>query len=180
MRRNAAGSVWRSRWTKWIILLLAALVLALAGVEGTYVHYGRRTAQFAAEAATLAGVSELAKIQHGTGSGEEKIVEDMLDYAIRNGLAAGDTLAGYYLDAAGARLGLVGSGIPPDARGIEAAVQVHAASPLMRFLGLKGWPITRQADFRVGRQPAFSPWPPGLGALSSGMGEGRPGIRKGA
>lgn len=180
MKRNSAGSVWRSRRTKWIILLFAALVLALAGVEGTYVHYGRRTAQFAADAATLAGASELAKIQHGTGSSEDKIVEDMLDFAIRNGIAEGDTVVGYYLDADGARLGLVGAGIPPDAGGIEAVVQVHAASPLMRFLGLKGWAITRQADVYLGRPPAFSPLPPGLGALNSGMGEVRSGIRNDA
>ena len=146
MKRNAAGSVWRSRWTKWAVVLLAVLVLALVWVEAGCIHYGRRTAQNAADAAMLAGMYELGKMLNGMESSEDEIVERMVDFATRNGLAAGDTVVGYYLDAEGAWLGLVGSGIPPDAGGIEAVVQARAPSPLTRFFGLKGWRITRQAD----------------------------------
>ena len=87
---------------------------------------------------------------------EDRIVKDMIEFATRNGLTESDDLVGYYLDADGARLGTVGSGIPPDACGIEAIVHVRAATPLTRFLGLKGWPITRQASF-VARPAAFPP-----------------------
>ncbi|NIV37237.1 MAG: hypothetical protein GWN58_49780 [Anaerolineae bacterium] len=156
MKRSTAGSVWRSRWTKWAILLLVVLVLAFAWVEASHIYYAGRTAQNAADAATLAGMSELARMLPGMEGSEDKIVEAMLDFATRNGLAEGDTVAGYYLDAEGARLGLVGSGIPPDAGGIEGVVQVRATSPLTRFLGLKGWRITRQADYSTWL-PAFSP-----------------------
>ena len=160
MKRKAAGSVWRSRWTKWAVVILAILVLVLVWVEGSSIHYGGRTAQNAADAATLAGMWRLGKILDGTGSSEDDIVEDMLDFATRNGVAEGDTVVGYYLDAEGARLGLVGSGIPPDAGGIEAVVRVRAPSPLTRFLGLKGWPITRQADCCLGPPAPLPPLPP--------------------
>ena len=156
MKRNTAGSVWRGRWTKWAVVLLAVLVIALVWIEGSSIYYGGRTAQNAADAATLAGMWRLAQILDGRESSEAEIVEDMLDFAIRNGLAEGDTVVGYYLDAEGARLGLVGSGIPPDAGGIEGVVQVRAASPLTRFLGLRGWRVTRQADV-LARSQYFSP-----------------------
>jgi len=127
-------------------VLLVVLVLALVWIEGSYIYYGGRTAQNAADAATLAGMWRLGKMLNGTGSSEDEIVEDMHEFATRNGLAEGDTVVGYYLDAEGTRLGPVGSGIPPDAGGIEAVVELRALSPLTGFLGLKGWRITRQAD----------------------------------
>ena len=146
MKRNTAGSVWRSRWTKWAVALLAVLVVALVWIEGSFIHYGGRTAQNAADAAALAGWYELGEILNGMESSEDEIAEVMLDFATRNGIAEGDTVVGYYLDAEGARLGLVGSGILPDAGGIEAVVEIRARSPLTGFLGLKGWRVTRQAD----------------------------------
>jgi len=134
----------RQVWT--VILVLAAIgVLALAVHECYTIYYAGRHLQDAVDGATLAGAMQLARALQEPGVGEDRIVTDMVRFARLHGLDDKDLFVGYYLDAEGHSLGLVGSGIPQEPRGLEPVVSVRVPTFLTRIFDLDGRSLTRQS-----------------------------------
>jgi hypothetical protein len=157
------------------IALLALLIFAAIAVDigNAYVH--RRTDQNAADAAALAGARELARQLNECSanpdcetegefpnfflySNETLILEEMNDFAERNGLEDTDGVAGnavntnvvgYYLTEEGvhASENVIGSMdfVHPDARGVEAFAYSVAPSFFSGVLGLDGLSIQAES-----------------------------------
>lgn len=139
---SGSGSRRKRRWIRIAILVfIAGTLLFLADRASLPIYRSAMLAQNAADGAALAGLVQLARLTHDRPVGDNQIAAEMLNFAIRNGLSEDDHLVGYYLDAEGCRLGLVGAGIPQEPRGIEAVATVGA-----RALGLVTWPVTRKAE----------------------------------
>ncbi|MGD9406003.1 MAG: hypothetical protein PVH95_12730, partial [Anaerolineae bacterium] len=137
-------------WDAILVIVAGVLLVPLASAYPAF-HRTCLHAQNSADAAAFAGARGLwASIQNSPIS-EDQIAAAMLDYATINGLEEHDQLNGYYLDAECNRLAPVGSGMPQDARGIEAVVGVRA-----QIFGVAVWSISR--DSRVCYDPAYAPY----------------------
>lgn len=142
---NYLRSQRRRRWIRTAVLIVICGALALAIEENYHIHAARRRAQNAADGAALSGQRclALATYLEAPPDGEE-IEAEMREFAVDNGLAEGDKLVGYYLDAGCNRLGPVGWDVPPATHGVEARVTMRADTFLTGLLGLPGWPAERR------------------------------------
>jgi hypothetical protein len=151
--------------------VIVLLIFAVIAVDLAYGYVHRRGDQNAADAASLAGARELARIRNenggeiGGGVRERPIQEAMNAFAEENGIEDTDgnlgnsvnsNVVGYYLDAEGNRLQSASGQdiaigqrrfVDPDAMGIEAIVHSVAPSFFGGVVGLNGLPI--QADAAV-------------------------------
>jgi hypothetical protein len=163
----------RRQYGQSIVLVAVALVALVifaaiaVDVANTYLH--RRTAQNAADAAALAGARDLARQLNECSlnpdcdleenfwmwSSEIPIMEEMNDFAERNGIQDTDgmpgnyvnqNVVGYYLGADGLRISdgendiIIGATdiVHPDARGVEAVAASLAPSFFGGIIGLDG------------------------------------------
>ena len=147
---DSSGPGRRHRWIRWVILALVVIAAgALAAGEASHVYYGTRRAQDTAEFAMFCGLHALESELQQAGPSEDRILAGMAECAAYGDSPGAYDLLGFYLDAEGTSLSQVGAGIPEDVRGIGVVVHAHVPTPLTRFLGLKGWPVERQAEFSL-------------------------------
>lgn len=146
MSEGSAAGRRRARIWATILVLAAVTLVALAVRAYVPIYSAGRIAQASADGAALAGAMRLAHALQKPAVGEDQIVADMVKFATLNGLGDNDSVVGYYLDAECNRLGLVGSGIPQEPRGIEAVVTTRVPILLTRGFGLGSWSAVRQAS----------------------------------
>jgi hypothetical protein len=153
------------------LVLVAAAMVVLVGFVALAVdlgnaYYTRRTAQNAADGASLAGVSVMATgINDNNNNKDDEIDQAMNDFAERNGVPdtdpddddVNDNVEGYYVDASGNRLEgvwMVGEApesgqnkndMPEGAFGIEAITHITATSFFGGIFGFDGYPIQARA-----------------------------------
>ncbi len=142
------------------MVLLVIFVAITVDVSSAY--YNRRTAQNAADAAALAGVSRMATgINKKNSRLDDDIKADMNDLAERNGIEDTDgvladdlnlNVDGWYVDMEGNRLPgepTVGDQyldyIPAGAYGIEAITYITAPTYFGGIFGFDGYPLEARA-----------------------------------